>query len=67
MQKKTKNSLWRFLKHMFHMSAGEPGGGLFTFLQDLEIWKKYNVNKRVGIIRVICYTEKRRTICWDVF
>ena len=40
MQKKTKNSLWRFLKHMFHMSAGEPGGGrafhIFTGPGDLE-------------------------------
>ena len=41
------------------LSAGEPGGGLFIFSQDLEIWKKYNVNKGLGIIGVIYYTEKK--------
>ena len=43
----------------YECRGARGGGGLFTFLQDLEIWKKYNVNKGLGIIGVIYYTEKK--------
>ena len=42
-----------------HFECRGAGGGLFIFSQDLEIWKKYNVNKGLGIIGVIYYTEKK--------